>query len=109
MKKILSLLTLLACISMTSVATENKKSVKITKIHAVGGNIKIKIKNDTDDEVTVYSGSGNSSYRLQKNIVTTISMEEGAKLFDYNGGKKGRVLLTVSADMDGKLQLYSKL
>ena len=57
----------------------------------------------------MYSGSGSSSYRLAKNVVTTISMEEGAKLFDYNGGKKGRVLLVVTADMDGKLQLYSKL
>jgi hypothetical protein len=36
-------------------------------------------------------------------------MEEGAKLFDYNGGKKGRVLLVVTADMDGKVQMYSKL
>jgi hypothetical protein len=109
MKKILSLLILLACVSMNSEATKTKKSNNIIKAHAVGGNIKIKIKNDTDDIVTVYSGSGNSSYRLLKNIVTTIVMEEGAKLFDYNGGKKGRVLLEVSADMDGKLQLYSKL
>lgn len=111
MKKTLSLLILLAIVSMTSLAnnTNRKKAVSIVKTHAVGGNIKIKIKNDTDDEVTVYSGSGNSSYRLQKNIITTISMDEGAKLFDYSGGKKGRVLLVVSADMDGKTQLYSKL
>jgi hypothetical protein len=109
MKKSLFLLALLACMSMSSVATETKKSIKNTATHPIGGNVKIKIKNDTDDIVTVYSGSGNSSYRLQKNIVTTIVMEEGAKLFDYNGGKKGRVLLEVTADMDGKLQLYSKL
>ena len=94
---------------MNLMATDTKKSKKTVKTHALGGNIKIKIKNDTDDEVTVYSGSGSSSYRLAKNVVTTISMEEGAKLFDYNGGKKGRVLLVVTADMDGKLQLYSKL
>jgi hypothetical protein len=109
MKKLLSLIILLACVSITLVANKNKKTLNTTKVYAVGGNIKIKLKNDTDDEVTVYSGSGNSSYRLQKNIITTISMEEGAKLFDYNGGKKGRVLLVVTADMDGKVQMYSKL
>jgi uncharacterized membrane-anchored protein YitT (DUF2179 family) len=109
MKKVLSLLMLLVLISMTSIAHKNAKSVSIVKATVVGGSIKIKIKNDTNDEVTVYNGGGNSSYRLQKNIVTTIAMDAGDKLFDYAGGKKGRVLLVVSADMDGKVQLYSKL
>lgn len=109
MKKTLSLLMLLALGSMTSIAHKNVKIVPATKSFAVGGSIKIKIKNDTSDEVTVYNGGGNSSYRLQKNIITTISMDAGDKLFDYAGGKKGRVLLVVSADMDGKVQLYSKL
>ena len=109
MKKTLSLLLLLACMSMISMANKNKKFISIIKIHAVGSSIKIKIKNDTNDEVTVYNGGGNSSYRLQKNIITSISMDAGDKLFDYNGGKKGRVLLEVTADMDGKVQMYSKL
>ena len=109
MKKTLSLLLLMAFVAMTSVANKGKNFTIISKIHTVGGSVKIKIKNDTDDEVTVYNGGGNSSYRLQKNIITTISMDAGDKLFDYNGGKKGRVLLEVTADMDGKVQMYSKL
>ena len=109
MKKVVALLVLLALGSMTSIAHKNSKPTPVTKVAAVGGSIKIKIKNDTGDEVTVYNGGGNSSYRLQKNIITTISMDVGDKLFDYTGGKKGRVLLVVSADMDGKVQLYSKL
>jgi hypothetical protein len=109
MKKVLSLLMLLALVSMTSIAHKNTKIVSVINATAVGGSIKIKIKNDTNDEVTVYNGGGNSSYRLQKNIITTIAMDEGDKLFDYAGGRKGRVLLVVSADMDGKVQLFSKL
>ena len=109
MKKVVALLVLLALGSMTSIAHKNINTTPVTKVAAVGGSIKIKIKNDTSDEVTVYNGGGNSSYRLQKNIITTISMDVGDKLFDYAGGKKGRVLLVVSADMDGKVQLYSKL
>lgn len=109
MKRVFSIMMLLALVSMTSIAYKTNGTTSIAKVVAVGGSIKIKIKNDTSDEVTVYNGGGNSSYRLQKNIVTTISMDAGDKLFDYAGGKKGRVLLVVSADMDGKVQLYSKL
>ena len=88
MKKTLSFLILMAFVAITSVANKGKIFTTISKIHVVGGNIKIKIKNDTDDEVTVYNGGGNSSYRLQKNIVTTIVMDAGDKLFDYTGVKK---------------------
>lgn len=109
MKNVLSILVLLVIVSVNSIAHENVKTVFVAKAAVVGGSIKIKIKNDTNDEVTVYNGGGNSSYRLQKNIVTTIAMDAGDKLFDYAGGKKGRVLLVVSAEMDGKVQLYSKL
>ncbi|MCX6318693.1 MAG: hypothetical protein NTW29_15535 [Bacteroidetes bacterium] len=69
----------------------------------------IKIKNDSGDEVTVYNAGSGGTYRLQKNVVTTIKMEEGDKLYIYEGGKKGRILLTASAELDGKLQLFSKL
>ena len=44
-----------------------------------------------------------------KNTITTIKMEAGDKLYAYEGGKKGRLLLTANADMVGKIQLYSKL
>jgi hypothetical protein len=76
---------------------------------AVGEKIDVKLKNDSGDEVTVYNAGSGGSYRLQKNVVTTIKMEPGDKLYVYNGGKKGALLLTASSDMDGKVQLYSKL
>jgi hypothetical protein len=69
----------------------------------------IKIKNDSGDEVTVYNAGSGGTYRLQKNVVTTIKMEDGDKLYIYEGGKKGRLLLTASSDLNGKLQLFSKL
>lgn len=69
----------------------------------------IKIKNDSGDEVTVYNAGSGGSYRLTKNATTTIKMEEGDKLYIYEGGKKGRLLLTASAEMNGKVQLFSKL
>ncbi len=68
----------------------------------------IKMKNDSGDEVNVIT-SGGGTYRLQKNIVTAIKMDEGDKLFLKDGGGKGRLLLTAAADMDGKVQLLSKL
>ena len=69
----------------------------------------IKIKNDSGDEVTVYNAGSGGSYRLQKNVTTTIKMADGDKLYTYEGGKKGKLLLTASATMDGKVQLYTKL
>jgi predicted regulator of Ras-like GTPase activity (Roadblock/LC7/MglB family) len=69
----------------------------------------IKIKNDSGDEVTVYNAGSGGSYRLTKNATTTIKMEDGDKLYIYEGGKKGRLLLTASKELDGKVQLFSKL
>ena len=36
-------------------------------------------------------------------------MDEGDKLFMYEKGKKGALLLVASSEMDGKVQLLSKL
>ena len=72
-----------------------------------GEKLNIKLKNDTDGEVTVINSAG-GTYKLQKNIVTTVKMDEGDKLWYYVKGKKGDLILTVTADMDGKLQLVSK-
>ncbi|MFN8285021.1 MAG: hypothetical protein U0U67_17490 [Chitinophagales bacterium] len=71
--------------------------------------ISIKLKNDGDDEVTVINAGSGGTYRLQKNIVTTIKMDEGDKLYIYEKGKKGALLLVASSEMDGKVQLLSKL
>lgn len=82
------------------------KPLSIEARHAA--KLTIKVKNDTSDEVETITSDG-GSYRLQKNIITTIKMDAGDKLFLKDGGKKGRVLLTASADLEGKVQLISKL
>ena len=69
----------------------------------------IKIKNDTNDAVKVINAGSGGSYSLTKGATTTIKMEEGDKLHYYNNGKKGDLILTASKDMDGKVQLLSKL
>ena len=69
----------------------------------------IKIKNDSGNEVRVINAKSGGTYYLQKNVITTIKMGDGDKLYTYEGGKKGVLLLTASAELDGKVQLYSKL
>ncbi len=69
----------------------------------------IKIKNDTDEVVKVINTGSGGSYSLTKGATTTIKMEEGDKLHYYNQGKKGALIMTASKEMDGKVQLLSKL
>ena len=85
-------------------ASANEMSVVVTATK-----YDIKIKNDSGDGVSVINAGSGGSYRLTKNATTTIKMEEGDKLYIYESGKKGRLLLTASSDMDGKVQLFSKL
>ncbi|MEN9547763.1 MAG: hypothetical protein RIR12_354 [Bacteroidota bacterium] len=107
MKKIFTL-AVAAFLGMQSAPIfANETPVKIANV--AGDKFDIKIKNDSGDEVTVYNAGSGGSYRLSKNVTTTIKMESGDKLYIYEGGKKGRLLLTASADMDGKVQLFSKL
>jgi hypothetical protein len=67
------------------------------------------IKNDIGDEISVINDGSGGSYRLQKNLTTAIKMEPGDKLYIYKKGKKGKLLLIASANLDGKVQLLSKL
>ena len=71
--------------------------------------IDIKIKNDTDETVQVYNAGSGGTYSLTKGATTTIKMEEGDKLYISEKGKKGKLLLEASSDMNGKVQLLSKL
>lgn len=107
MKKILTAafaaLVLLQSTTATTVFTH------ASLVQTAGEKFDIKIKNDSGDEVTVYNAGSGGTYRLQKNVTTTIKMEDGDKLYIYEGGKKGRLLLTASADLNGKVQLFSKL
>jgi hypothetical protein len=108
MKKITIALCLLSLLTISVSANHSTKDLSVKKV-AVGAKLKIKIKNDTDDAFTVYNANSGGSYNLQKNIITSIAMDEGDKLYAYQGGKKGALLLTASADMDGKVQMLSKL
>ncbi len=95
--------------SSNSPKKEKKKEEKISSNYsnAKAKNIAIKVKNDTDEPVHVYNLGSGGSYRLQKNIVTTIKMDEGDKLTQYGNNK--RVYLVAEPSMDGKVQLISKL
>ena len=108
MKKITVAICLLSLLTISVSANHEIKVSSVKKV-VVGAKLKIKIKNDTDDAFTVYNANSGGSYRLQKGTTTTISMDEGDKLYGYEGGKKGALLLTASADMDGKVQMLSKL
>lgn len=96
----------IALTSLQAVAIPVVQS-ELTRMHT--GSIDIKIKNDTDDEVRVYNAGSGGSYSLSKGTTTTLKMDEGDKLYYYNNGKKGDLILTASSDMDGKVQLLSKL
>ena len=105
MKKILTF-AITACLFFTGI----QLSVAKTKTEiSSGSSINIKLKNDGDEAITVINAGSGGTYKLQKNIVTTIKMDEGDKLFMYEKGKKGALLLVASSEMDGKVQLLSKL
>jgi hypothetical protein len=93
---------------MTNATSNLLSSNSKTSIYS-GNVINIKLKNDTDEAFSVINAGSGGSYRLSKNTVVTIKMEEGDKLYMYEGGKKGALLLVASSEMDGKVQLVSKL
>ena len=107
MKKVLTI----ALMAILTNASTNAETITPKNLVTIPTETKydIKIKNDSGDEVTVYNAGSGGSYRLQKNVTTTIKMSAGDKLYRYDGGKKGALLLTASADMDGKVQMFSKL
>ncbi|HUM53252.1 MAG TPA: hypothetical protein PK431_15615 [Chitinophagales bacterium] len=106
-KKIL-IIAIAICTLFTSVQIGFSKSAA-TKTATYTSSLSIKLKNDTDDEMTVINAGSGGTYRLSKNTVVTIKMDEGDKLFVYEKGKKGALLLVASSEMDGKVQLVSKL
>ena len=106
MKKTIILLFLALGLMSMNTTSFNKQSNKTV---LVAEKFDIKIKNDTDDEVSVINAGSGGSYRFTKNATTTIKMEEGDKLHYYEKGKKGALILTATKEMHGKVQLLSKL
>ncbi len=110
MKMNKSILTVIIAFTMllTNSTISFAKGKTKTSIYS-GTSISIKLKNDTDNEMSVINAGSGGTYRLSKNTVVTIKMDEGDKLFVYEKGKKGALLLVASSEMDGKVQLVSKL
>ena len=105
MKKIILVVFIaFGLVSFNSISNKNE----IVK-EVVAEKFDIKIKNDTDNEVKVINAGSGGSYSLSKNVTTTIKMEDGDKLHYYEKGKKGALILTASKEMNGKVQLLSKL
>ena len=105
MKKIILVLFIaFGLVSFNSISSKNEIAKEV-----VAEKYDIKIKNDTDNEVKVINSGSGGSYSLTKNATTTIKMEEGDKLHYYEKGKKGALILTASKEMNGKVQLLSKL
>jgi len=107
MKKII-FISIIA-LTLVSFNTSSNTLSKTEKIELVSEKFDIKIKNDTDNEVKVINAGSGGSYSLTKGATTTIKMEEGDKLHYYEKGKKGALILTASKDMNGKVQLLSKI
>lgn len=105
-KKTIILLFLALGLMSMNTSTFNKQSNKTV---VVAEKFDIKIKNDLDDEISVINAGSGGSYRLTKNAITTIKMEEGDQLHYYEKGKKGALILTATKEMHGKVQLLSKI
>jgi len=105
MKKVFFILII--AFTLISFNTISKKNEVVKEI--VTEKMDIKIKNDTDAEVKVINAGSGGSYSLTKGATTTIKMEEGEKLHYYEKGKKGALLLTATKEMQGKVQVLSKL
>jgi hypothetical protein len=107
MKRIITVFALTIFIANAASATTVFSGTTLQIIKTA--KLDIKIKNDSGEEITVINASSGGTYRLQKNVITTIKMNAGDKLYIYESGKKGKLLLTATADMDGKVQLITKL
>lgn len=108
MKKTILFVALIATTGLMSFTTINSNET-ITKSEVASGYVDIKIKNDTGEEHKVITSSGGSTTVRNQSGVTTVTMKDGDDLFLYDGGKKGKKLLTATSAMDGKTYDLSDL
>ena len=107
MKKVIAAVFIsLVLASMSFSTTQNSTEIIYVK---KSDKLDIKIKNDTSEAVKVINTGSGGSYSLTKGATTTLKMEEGDKLHYYDNGRKGALIFTASKEMDGKVQLLSKL
>lgn len=107
MKKLIAAVFITLVLASMSFSTR-ENSTEIINVKK-SEKLDIKIKNDTGEDVKVLNAGSGGSYSLTKGATTPIKMEVGDKLYHYNGGKKGVLILIASSEMDGKVQLLSKL
>lgn len=107
MKKTISILIILSSYYYVNATTELRTSMKNEVI--TQAKIDIKIKNDTDETVLVYNAGSGGTYSLTKGAITTIKMEKGDKLYISEKGKKGKLILEASPEMNGKIKKLSEL
>lgn len=62
--------------------------------------VEFTIKNDTEGNVRLYDGKG--YFTLNRGTVKKVDVEAGSKYYNGEGGKKGKMLFEVKADMKGK-------
>ncbi len=99
------LLSIFVCGNLSATTKSNFSNCKLKAI--AKEKLTIKIKNDSGNEISVINAGTGRSYKLIKNVITTIKMEQGEKLYIYEKGKKGKLLLTATKELDDKLQLFS--
>ncbi|GAB4133877.1 MAG: hypothetical protein Fur0027_22340 [Raineya sp.] len=61
----------------------------------------VKILNDTPNSVEIHTGSGYTTLGARGGT-TSVSCEEGKKIYLANNGKKGKLIFTIDDSMCGK-------
>lgn len=105
MKKITLFLLIVTTFSAIGVLAKNRLSYgEVSGSKTIGSNIKII--NDTDADVQIYTGSG--FVEINKTSSTSVSCEAGKEIRLANKGKKGDVLFVIEDSMCGKVVKLSK-
>lgn len=104
MKKVKILALALAFIASGSIAGLAFKPAETTDsdiyLTVPQGGIEFSLKNDTDNNVNIYDGSGYAA--LNKGSQKNYSKDAGTKFHVGESGKKGKLLFEVSSSMEGK-------
>ena len=89
MKKLASIFASIAIVASTAAFKSPK------------GEVCFKVKNDTGESITLYTGNGTSA--MNNGIQREFCMEEGSTLYVSDKGKKGKVVTAVTSDIKGKV------
>lgn len=96
----------LAIIFVTSTAFMPKNIQKNDVMEVSFGKIKFKLKNDTNKDIRIHSGSGVS--KLYHKRTNSYSRNAGTKFYTAPRGSKDKFLFKVTSSMNGKTIRLSK-